>query len=675
VGRVLVVACILIAASSAAARAEEPPLVPDVVDTVDVVAERPDPAEVVPTFATVHDVSRGVESISTVADVIESGAGVHVRRYGGLGAYAAASIRASAPGQVEVYLDGIPIQSAQWGVTNLADLPLEGLERIEVYRGGAPSGFGTPGIGGVINLVTRPPGRGRSLASVSTGSHDTWKVDLLRAGAVRSIGYLASYHHLQSGGDFEYLDRHGTPENPDDDAIVTRENNAFRQSDGLLKLTLPPIGGWRVELADELFRKESGVPGIENVHIESVHFEILRNIAFATIEPPPLAGGAVAFRAKAFHQYRRDLFFNPDDEVGFSRSDTDNRSAAYGANLEAVIRSFGNRQTLRFFGEVRRERFTPEDKNPSIGVGFTRRRRSSTISAEERLVLLGDRLEVVAAYRYQEAVDNYSGPVPFGAPPAPRDDPHWAVFHGPILGLRWWLAPTVTVKANRTRYARFPTMMELFGASGYVEANPELESEVGTTTDAGVVIRTGDGSGLLEAALFWADREDLITFLQNSQRTVKAFNLESARVEGVELTARRAWPNGLSLASSYTLQYARNEGPSPVYNGKRLPYEPVHDLYVRTGYDAGRLGVWHEYHFEGESYRDRANLPENLTRSSHVHNVGVRCQVVRGLLTATLQIQNLADERFVDVEGYPLPGRTFFLTLAFEHQNHEGGDR
>jgi outer membrane cobalamin receptor len=658
--------------------ADEPPLWPDVVDTVDVVAERPLRVEIAPTFATAHDVTGSAETLITVADVIEAGAGVHVRRYGGLGAYAAPSIRASSPGQVEVYLDGIPIQSAQWGVTNLADLPLDGLERIEVYRGGAPTGFGTPGIGGVINLVTEAGGRGRSLASVSVGSYDTWKVDLLRSGRLGSLAYLASYHHLQSEGDFEYLDRHGTPENPDDDAIVRRENNAFRQSDGLLKLTPEPIAGWRLEIADEVYRKESGVPGIENVPIRGVHFEVRRNIARATIEPPPLAGGAAGLRAAVFHQYRRDLFFNPDDEVGFNRSDTDNRATAYGGNLETTLRWLGNRHTVRLFGEVRRERFTPEDMNPKIGVGFTRARRASTISAEDRLVLLGDRLELVVGYRYQEAVDNYSGPVPFGQPPVPRDEPHWSTFHGPTYGLRWWFASNVAVKANRTRYARFPTMLELFGASGYVQGNPELSQEVGTTTDAGIVIRSaGDerGSSLVEAVLFWADREDLIVFLQNSQRTVKAENLESAHVEGVELTARRAWSGGLAVSSSYTLQYATNEGPSPVFHGKRLPYEPRHDLYLRTSYGAGRLGVWHEYHYESESYRDRANLPENLSPASHVQNVGVRWQLVRGLVAATAEIRNLADERIVDVEGFPLPGRTFYLTLTIEPRGDEGGAR
>jgi iron complex outermembrane receptor protein len=636
----------------------------DIVDTLDVISDRPELAEKLSTFVTVHEVGDRASRVSTLSDVIEEGAGVHVRRYGGLGAYSTASIRASSPGQVEIYLDGVPLKSAQWGAVNLSDLPLVSLSRIEVYRGGAPAEFGTAGIGGVVNLVTRPVGDAYSMASVSAGSHGTRKLDIIHSGGLRTLDYLVSYHHLQSEGDFAYLDRHGTPENPDDDEIVTRENNDFRQSDILIRVGLPLWGGWRLEAAEEVFWKQSGVPGIENVHIKSVHYEIFRNIARVSVASPRLLGDAVGLKASGFGVYRRDLFFNPDDEVGFSLTDTDNRSRSHGANLLTTLTWHRFGQELRLFGEVRRERFTPEDENPAIGVGFTRERTARTFSVEDGAFLFRDRLELVAGYRYQEAADNYAGPIVFGGPPEPLDDPHWSTFHGPSLGARWRPHPRIAVKANRTRYGRFPSMIELFGASGSVEGNPELSTEEGTTTDVGVEFRTeSPRKGFFEAALFWCDREDLIVFLQNSQRTVKALNLESAHVEGVELTARRAFGTALRASASYTLQAATNTGPSPTYHGKRLPYEPKHELFVRTTWDGGRVAVWHEYHFEGEAYRDRANLPENLSPATHVHGAGIRVEVVPGALSVTLEVNNLMDERIVDVEGYPLPGRTFFATL------------
>ena len=64
--------------------------------------------------------------------------GVHVQQYGGLGAFSVVSLRGAAPGQVGVFLDGMPLTSAARGVVSLADLPITAVEKIEVYRGSAP---------------------------------------------------------------------------------------------------------------------------------------------------------------------------------------------------------------------------------------------------------------------------------------------------------------------------------------------------------------------------------------------------------------------------------------------------------------------------------------------------------------------------------------------------------
>ena len=55
---------------------------------------------------------------------------------------------------MSIYLDGIPLTQAQYGVVSLSDLPLQSLDRIEVYRGSAPISFHNPGAG-VVHMVTR----------------------------------------------------------------------------------------------------------------------------------------------------------------------------------------------------------------------------------------------------------------------------------------------------------------------------------------------------------------------------------------------------------------------------------------------------------------------------------------------------------------------------------------
>ncbi|MBD3348498.1 MAG: TonB-dependent receptor, partial [Candidatus Eisenbacteria bacterium] len=368
-----------------------------------------------------------------------------------------------------------------------------------------------------------------------------------------------------------------------------------------------------------------------------------------------------------YHVFRRDRFYNPEDEVGFDRWDSDDRTWTYGANLLARYDWHAARQSLSLMAESRRDRHIPESESPSIGVGFTRKRSETSLAIEDRAYLFGGDVELLGVYRWRESLDNYTGSPPFGAPPEPLDERHRTSFSGPSLGARWRLHPAASLRANWGRYARFPSMVELFGSSGYVEGNAELGPEEGTTTDVGLTVGFGDRAGgetFLQAVVFRAEREDLILFLQNSQRTVKAFNLEAARVEGFELSARRFWASGLGLSATYTYQDARNDGPSPIYNGNRLPYEPAHALFLRTEWERDRAALWHEYHYQGETYRDRANLEENERPASGIHNVGGGLELVPDALSVSLEVRNVTDERVTDVEGYPLPGRVFYVTLV-----------
>ena len=94
-----------------------------------------------------------------------------------------ASLRGAAPGQVAVFVDGVPLSRGSQSAVDLSQLPLDGLERVEVYRGVAPLELGSETLGGAINLVTRrgqgPPSAWLSLGSGSFG--------LRRA----SVGYKA----------------------------------------------------------------------------------------------------------------------------------------------------------------------------------------------------------------------------------------------------------------------------------------------------------------------------------------------------------------------------------------------------------------------------------------------------------------------------------------------------
>lgn len=104
----------------------------------------------------------------TVADALAQVPAASVQRYGPFGSVATIGIRGSSESQVLVLLDGLPVAGSQTGNVNLEQLPVAGIDRIEVVEGGGSTLYGSGSIGGVINIIST--GAAPQSANVSTGS-------------------------------------------------------------------------------------------------------------------------------------------------------------------------------------------------------------------------------------------------------------------------------------------------------------------------------------------------------------------------------------------------------------------------------------------------------------------------------------------------------------------------
>ena len=88
--------------------------------------------------------------------------GLHIIELKGRGAYTTASVRGSTASQVAVYVDGVLMNLGSEAAVDLSTIPVENVERIEVYRGYIPARFGGASMGGVINIITKnPDGKGK----------------------------------------------------------------------------------------------------------------------------------------------------------------------------------------------------------------------------------------------------------------------------------------------------------------------------------------------------------------------------------------------------------------------------------------------------------------------------------------------------------------------------------
>ncbi len=143
---------------------------------------------------------------SNVAEALQYLPGVFIELTGGLRSQATATIQGSSVRQVAVYQDGVPLNLLANPMTDLSFLPLESVERIEVYKGAASSTWGSS-LGGVINIITKEPNPARPFSGnvqTSYGQFDTWKNRGTVSGTADRLGYLLSVAHDQSQGFEEY---------------------------------------------------------------------------------------------------------------------------------------------------------------------------------------------------------------------------------------------------------------------------------------------------------------------------------------------------------------------------------------------------------------------------------------------------------------------------------------
>jgi vitamin B12 transporter len=597
-------------------------------------------------------------AVSSLAEVMRAAAGVNVVQYGGLGAFSTVSLRGAPAGQVAVFLDGAPITSAAHGVVNLSDLPVTAVERVEVYRGGAPLGFGAATPGGAINLVTAVA-TDLLEARVSRGSFDTWEG---RASAGARRGALSALVHAGyqgSAGDFRYHDDNGTPFNPADDSLSTRVNDRFDAATVLADLTWRPARGTRVTLRQDVFHKAQGLPGLGVVPARNARLGFAR--ALTQLEAEREARGWMpALRARAGLQRERsrlrDLARN--GELGLGRHDTDDHVASDDASVALQWPGLPGGFALEGAGSLRAERATLADAaDPYVDPPPSARHGAGAMAGVQWRAP-GERLLLRAARRWDRLHDQRrtSG---VGNRVTTLDVRR--TLDSPQLGARLVVGRGLELRANWSEAQRAPDFLELFGNQGFLVGNAALQPERGSSWDAGGSWSGGGRAARL--AVEWAHYEsrprDLIQYVRLSQSHARAVNVSAARIRGEELTLSLALPRGCALRANSTWQSAIDDGDVAYLRGRRLPQRPERQGDLRLDAPAGPLRVGAEVQYMGDDLLD----PYNRYRVPSRTLVGASLSwALRGeRLRLTLEGKNLTDRRVSDVAGYPLPGRSVFL--------------
>ena len=117
-----------------------------------------------------------INSAHNLNTIVNKTTGVKVRESGGVGSDFELSINGMSGNSVRYFIDGVPLSSKGSGV-NLANLPVNIIERIEIYKGVVPAHLGADALGGAINIITKNERKNYLDFSYGYGSFNTHKSD------------------------------------------------------------------------------------------------------------------------------------------------------------------------------------------------------------------------------------------------------------------------------------------------------------------------------------------------------------------------------------------------------------------------------------------------------------------------------------------------------------------
>jgi vitamin B12 transporter len=559
---------------------------------------------------------------ATVGDALRRVPGVDVRQSGSFGKTTSISIRGANPSQVQVLVDGVRVKSPTIGQAELVDISPDLIERIEVVRGPQSTLYGADAIGGVINIITKK-GQGKvAQGSIEEqlGNYGTWINRGTGYGQWKILDYSFAGSYAESDGQFR--------------------NDAADQKalSGRVGLTLPYdsslsfIARWNRTDTDLPVKFVCCGP-LPIQPIIDVNQQQQSETLILSLEGRTRPVTWWESRAR-ISRYENSQGFQDPVDPGFEDVDVPSFAQINVERREAEwINSFyiGKWSTSTIGLEYRHE----EGDNRHT---FKSQTHTKSAFFEQQLRFF-DRLFITGGVR----VDDNSA---FGTHVTPRGS------------LAFLIKETGTrIRGGAGSGFRAPSLNELF-FPGF--SNPSLQPETSLSWEVGVDQTLWGERIRLGVTVFHNEFDNLIRFVPTTSFPfVEAINVARARTAGMEFTGEVDLLKNLVASVNYT--YTNTEDLS---TGRWLVREPQHRWNIGVIWEPiRRLQLFTQIFVVTRQFESE----EVGYNTGHTRvDVGGTFRLVDkyGILQAldlTARVNNIINEGYAEVRGFPALGTAFLL--------------
>jgi len=558
--------------------------------------------------------------IQTISDLLQLQSTTFVKSYGA-GSLATSSIRGGSAGHTLILWNGVPIQSPMLGLLDLSLLPIGSTDQVQLQKGGQAALWGSGAIGGVLSLQNQST-FGRHLevqSNTNIGSFGQLQQQVTFKIGNQKIQSVTKVLHHQAENNFTY-----------------------QIGDNKTKIELPNAQINQQNVMQDLHFRLS--PN----DVLSTHFwwqQSDRNI------PPTLT--QTRSTANQVDQSKR-LIINWKHH--FTKAISNTKISYLDEDLDYFdptirLSSISNFKTL--FGEWNSQW---QLKKQSLYLGLTHNHTRAeienygAIQTENRTAIFASlqsnkskKWQWQASLR-QELVDRNL--VPFI----------------PMLGIDYQLFPHWQIKAQVSRNFRLPTLNDRFWMPG---GNPNLQPEIGWSQEA-TILHKGEKQNwnwsyqltgfnrLINNWILWSPSED--------QRFWSAQNIAQVWSRGLEQQLNIQYQfQQLKFNFTAAYDYIRSSNQIAlelprIGKGQQLFYTPIHQGFVRLGFQWKQLSAFYHHQWIGSSIGINEALP-----FYHLAHANLNYQLEKGQWSGSVffKINNIWNTQYQVIERRAMPGINF----------------
>lgn len=572
----------------------------------------------------------------TIGDALTSVPGVEIERYGPIGSNISFGIRGSSTAQVLVLVDGMPAPGSLSNTVNLGTFSTVGIQRIEVVEGGGSTLYGQGAVGGIINIITNH--QPQTTGTLRWGSFNDRELQ------VNALGF--SLERIDAGNAFPLpaYTLNGVPQS-------TTRNNSQYEATTLRYGLQHTLGQVDMDLSLGIDSSHGGAPGFyPYVSTTSEQDEVDKD-AVLTLRSHGKRSTATLQMNGLQQQIAYDCNEITEPFACFQPSQSLNLESRVALDLSNSVDA--GAQQIVYGIDLSRGTVMANTGGAPISVAP---------SASPPPPVSTDALAQTAAY-IQDVAELGRSLRGYAGLRAERDGSLGGEI-SPSVGVETQLSRTASLKLNYATAFRAPNASELY-YPGY--GNPSLHPERAQVGDA--TFSDSSVLGGMSFGWFTNHTNDLIvpvlvqSYPQYYVYIYQPENIAHAVMQGFTFNLKTLPYHGISVALNATDLYTAEN----LTTGARLPNDAVFTVNVGLQVAPNPNG-W----FGGAGIGEKlvgARGPIDQTQPLFFQPIAyadlngfVDFRLDRRL-SLYLRGYNLGDERYAEVDGYPMPGRSFAVEL------------